>query len=201
MSIKDAKLNFIIEVATKMFLSRGIASVTIKDIANEVGLGEATLYRYFSKKQNILIASAMRLEKEVFDEYFLSLKGNSGYEKIKNFYYSFIDIFENHSEFYKFISEFDSVIRVEGSNLDDYENALGNFYDTFTKAYEQGIEDGSVKEVENIEMFYLTTTHSLMGLSKKLALDGKILNQDSKYKQDDELKCLIDIILCKLKTL
>ena len=201
LSIKDAKLNFIIDVATKLFLSRGIASVTIKDIANEVGLGEATIYRYFSKKQNIVIASAMKLEKEVFEEFFLSLNGNDGFEKIRNFYYSFLDIFTNHSEFYKFISEFDSIINIEDGNLSEYESAIGNFYKIFTLAYSEGLKDGSVKEVENIEMFYLTTTHALMGLSKKLALDGKILNQDNKFAQIDELKCLIEVILFRLKTL
>ena len=40
-----------------------------------------------------------------------------------------------------------------------------------------------------------------MGLSKKLALDGKILNQDNKFAQIDELKCLIEVILFRLKTL
>ena len=201
LSIKDAKLKFIIDVATKLFLERGITSVTIKDIAQEVGLGEATIYRYFLKKQNIVIAVAMKLEEEVFKDYFDLSDSETGFDKLKSFYNKFLDIFHNRMEFYKFISEFDSYVINEKSDLEDYEKALLPFYKSFEEAYLLGLKDNTVRKLNDLEKFYLTTTHSLMGLSKKLALDGMILSQDKKYESEEELKCLIEIILTNLKPL
>ena len=43
MKFKDAKKNFLIETAIKLFLSESIDKVTIKDIASEAGVGEMTI--------------------------------------------------------------------------------------------------------------------------------------------------------------
>lgn len=48
--LKDAENRFIIETATRMFLGSSIDKVTMADIAREVGIGEATLYRRYSTK-------------------------------------------------------------------------------------------------------------------------------------------------------
>ena len=45
--------------------------ITIKDIANDVGISEATLYRMFNKKENIVIKVAIKLQTNLFQEYFL----------------------------------------------------------------------------------------------------------------------------------
>ncbi len=199
LSIKDAKLNFIVEVATKLFLEKGINQVTIRDIATAVGVGEATIYRYFSKKQNIVVASAMRLEDEVFNKYFALNDGGNGFEKLSKFYTNFLLIFTEHIEFYKFINDFDSYFINEVGDLSNYEESLRPFYKSYLDAYNLGLIDKSILKLENIELFYFTTTHSLLGLCKKLSYDKEILAQDSKVKKSDEIKQLISIILYSLK--
>ena len=92
MKFKDAKKTFLIDVAIKLFLSDSIDKVTIKDIANEAGVGEMTIYRYFGKKQTIVKESAIRLQNIVFKDYFNLDEGKSGYEKIKLFYETFLKI-------------------------------------------------------------------------------------------------------------
>ena len=53
MGLKDLKTQYLVDVATKLFLEKGVVDVTIKDIAQEAEIGEATIYRHFQKKQNI----------------------------------------------------------------------------------------------------------------------------------------------------
>lgn len=200
MTIKDAKLNFVIEAAKKLFLEKGIASVTIKDFSTEIGVGEATIYRYFSKKHNIVLAVAMKLEGEVYKQYFNFENEINGYEKISAFYHSYLRIFDEHKDFYKFISEFDSYIISEDClSLDDYEKGLMPFYKSFIESYNEGVKDKTIKEVEDINSFYLSTTHSLLGLCKKLASGDGILSQDVKSNKREEIKTLIDIIMYRLK--
>ena len=50
MSLKDVKMNFLVDIATDLFICRSIQDVTIKDIAVSAQVGEATIYRYFGKK-------------------------------------------------------------------------------------------------------------------------------------------------------
>ena len=180
MSLKDVKMNFLVDIATDLFICRSIQDVTIKDIAVSAQVGEATIYRYFGKKQAIVISSAMKLQKEVNTLYFKLDEGRTGFEKLKIFYLSYLQIFVNHPEFYKFINEFDSFISSEDPTssdvIDPYESVVGQYEKVYMKAYEEGIKDGSVKEQRDISMFYFATTHALLELCKKLSIKAAVLH-------------------------
>ena len=61
MTITDAKKNFIVGEALALFLERSIGEVTVHDIALRASVGEATIYRYFSTKLNLVCAAATQL--------------------------------------------------------------------------------------------------------------------------------------------
>ena len=192
MSILQAKRQFVVETATQLFLERGIATVTIHDIAAALGMGEATIYRYFGKKQHLIVAAAMQLENEEFAGYFNLDAAQRGGDKIALFYRGFVRVFEAHPEFFTFLSQFDACIDAE-NDLAEYEKALAPFFDAFADAYRLGLQDGSVRPVQNLALFYLTTTHALLGLCKKMAVEGKLLAQD--IYGVEEIELLINIYL------
>ena len=198
MKLKEVKIQFITDVATDLFLKRSINEVTIKDIATAAGVGEATVYRYFERKQNIVERSALSLQKKVYEEYF-NLYGENGYEKIKCFYAGYIKVFDAHPEFYKFINEFDAYMVNETHDLAEYSEGLDMFKTAFFAAYRQGIADGSVRETENAELFYYTSAHALLSLCKKLAAGRDIVKQDSLTDKADEVKELIKALLFYVK--
>ena len=199
MSLKDAKVNFLVDMATDLFMSRSIQEVTIRDIAVSAQVGEATIYRYFGKKQELVVQAAMKLQGIVSKDYFRLDEKLNGFQKLEAFYLSYLNIFDNHRDFYKFLSEFDSYMSVENKDvLNPYENAIDQYKSAFMNAYKQGLKDGSVKEQENIELFYFSTTHSILELCKKLALKA-VLNQDLAIEKLGEVKCLIKIVLDTLK--
>ena len=199
MSLKDAKVNFLVDMATDLFMSRSIQEVTIRDIAISAQVGEATIYRYFGKKQELVVQAAMKLQGIVSKDYFRLDEKLNGFQKLEAFYLSYLNIFDNHRDFYKFLSEFDSYMSVENKDvLNPYENAIDQYKSAFMNAYKQGLKDGSVKEQENIELFYFSTTHSILELCKKLALKA-VLNQDLAIEKLGEVKCLIKIVLDTLK--
>ena len=105
-----------------------------------------------------------------------------------------------HRNFYKFISEFDSyILGEEKSALADYEKGLLPYYQSFIDSYNKGLDDNTIQKVDDIETFYLSTTHSIMNLCKKLASSEGILTQDYRSNKEKEIKILIDIIMFKLK--
>ena len=200
MSLQEAKTNFVVEVAKELFLSRSISSVTIKDIALEAKVGEMTIYRYFGRKQNIVLAVAIKLQQQIA-KYFDTSIGQSGYEKLTIFYQSYLKIFLDSPNLYSFIYEFDSYM--QDNQVDDvlqnYEDSLLPYKKTYLEAYELGLKDGTIKKQNDIESFYYTTTHALIELCKKLSRGSGLLQQDKRIDKQKEVNTLISIFLQFLK--
>ena len=202
MNLREAKFKFVVDIATNLFMQKSINDVTIKDIAEEAGIGEATIYRYFSKKETIVLACAMYLQTQVTQNYFRLEEGKTGYEKLEIFYNSYADIFKNRPDYFYFIREFDAFMYNQNQAiLKDYEKAVDTYRDTFMQAYNLGLEDGTINPVKNVETFYFSTTHSLMELCKKLSVNKALLTQDKSARKNAEVACLVKIILNSLKTL
>ena len=201
MSLKDVKINFLVDVATDLFMSRSVQEVTIRDIAVAAQVGEATIYRYFGSKQNLVVQAAMKIQSIVSSYFFKVEEGKSGYEKLAIFYQSYLDIYKEHPNFYKFLEEFDSFISTDNADTDSYEEAIEQYKTFYMGAYQLGLKDGSIKEQKDIESFYFSTTHAILELCKKLAFKRAVLNQDKGEGKDKEIQCLIDIILLSLNNL
>jgi AcrR family transcriptional regulator len=182
-----------------MFLENGIDQVKMTDIADESGVGVATLYRYFGTKTGILIAAMTYMWgdlKVMFSGVFESdiFSSQSGIKQINDLMRMYIVLFTAHKDFMRLLAEFDVFIRREGvskSELEDYDRSIINFYPVFENAYKTGLADGTVREVENFPMLYLTYAHSLMELSKKL-VQGEITPSDNFNNAEAELNLLID---------
>lgn len=190
----------IVESAKKLFLEKSIALVTIQDISKDAKIGEATVYRYFGKKLNLVIDAAISISKEVTKEYFIFNEDDSGYETIKKFYNVYLYVFEKNKSYFKFLNDFDSYLEQEPTVMDeDYEHSINNFKDLFNDAYNKGLKDKTLKEINDINTFYYSTTIALLNLCKKLSKDKTILKSDLEYDGKDLIKRLIDIILESIK--
>lgn len=202
MTVRDAKINFIVEVATNLFLERSINDVSMKDIAVKAGIGEATLYRYFSKKETIVLQCVLKLQESVNSRYFKLSNGRTGFEKLEIFYNSYLKVFEDTPDYFNFIKEFDAYMcNQSGANLDLYEKEIDEYKMTFMGAYLFGVLDKTVKEIDDIETFYFSTTHALLELCKKLSTKKALLTQDKTSKKAAEINYLVEIILNSLKNL
>ena len=200
MSFKDLKRDYIVDSAKKLFLSRSISEITIKDISSVSGIGEATIYRYFNNKENLVIAVSLSIQQDILKVPF-SEEQRSGIEKIQDFFELFRKIFVEHKDYFKFIAEFDTVYLNNIKNKENKEYSLGldAFYDLFMSAYELGLKDKSIKEVENIKLYYYTCTHSLLELCKKLASTESGLKQDKEVSKVSEIEYLISLFISVLK--
>ncbi|MBQ9900038.1 MAG: TetR/AcrR family transcriptional regulator [Acholeplasmatales bacterium] len=200
MSLKEMKMTFIIEKALSLFLEKSISAITIRDIANSIDVGEATIYRYFDNKDNIMNLCANMLEKEVYDKYFISKSNQNGYEMISDFYNNYLIIFKNHPEYFKFINEYDAYLlskMIKPST--EYEDLINKFHLIFIERYNKGIEDKSIKSIDDIETFYFSTSKALLELCKKEAVGFNIVSTDGFNSSEKIIKRLIDISLKELK--
>ena len=94
--LKRSQENLIAEETAKLFCASSINNVTIKDIANHLGIGEATIYRHYGNKYNLVLSVANYLQSKVYKDYFSFDKLTSGYEQISNFYKSYLNIYKEN---------------------------------------------------------------------------------------------------------
>ncbi len=194
MALQDLKKEIIINHSLELFLNKSIKKVTIKDIASSLNIGEATIYRYFRTKENLITDCAISLEKKVYNEYFKIIKGESGKEKLCSFYDLYLDLFKTHAEYYRFVLEFDYYIGDKSNvNLEKYEFLIDQFKTDFIKYYDEGIKDGSLKKQDNVELFYYSSSKALFELCKKES-NFALLKSDSLYKKEMLILTLINII-------
>lgn len=197
-SFKTKRIQKAIEVSAQMFLRQSIDEVKMTDIAEECGVGVATLYRYFGTKTGIAIAAMTHLWTQLRDmfsdifesEVFLS---QPGLKQLKDLMRMFVVLYEAHPSFMRLLAEFDLIMLKENvpkESLKEYEKSVINFYPVFEKAYLAGLADGTVRQVDNIRLFYVSHAHSLMEVSKKL-IQGEILPSDNFTFAVEELETLI----------
>ena len=200
MTMKDVKRNHVTESACELFLERSIPAVTIKDIAVSSGVGEATVYRYFNNRSELIVTCAIKLQEQVEKEFSGITKAKNGYEKLERFYSVYVDLFKRKPALYRFLNEFDAFCINEGTlDLEKYADNIDRFKVLFLSAYNEGVKDGSVRPQKDIELFYYATTHSILSLCKKLAVSGEMLRQDRMTDSKAEIARLIDIFLFSLK--
>ena len=199
MGFKDLKREYIVDSAKKLFLSSSISEITIKDISTVSGLGEATVYRYFKNKENLVIAVSLSIQQDILKVQFN--ENGSGLKQIQNFFNLFRNIYVDNKNYFKFIAEFDTVYLKNIKNKENKEYSLGldAFYEIFMKAYELGLKDGSIKENNDIKLYYYTCTHSLLELCKKLASTESELKQDKEVSKVKEIEYLISLFISVLK--
>ena len=87
--LREIHKKIIVEKAVRLFIEKGINNVTMTDIAKDIGVGEATLYRYFGRKQNIVLLGAVSLWDSLCHEYLSDSEGMNGYDKMESFYFAF----------------------------------------------------------------------------------------------------------------
>ena len=197
--VKENTKNFIIEQAMNMFLENSISGVTMSDIAHFVGIGDATLYRYFKKKQNIVMLASSKLADKVYNSCFKEQECHSGIEQLSIFYNAFLEIFTKYNSYFRFVDELDAYLISEKDVCkQDYETEINMFKNVFDAGYDKGLSDGTVKPQADREIFYYSTTHALLNLCKFLS-SSAVVSQDLNIQKDKEVKTLISVILNSLK--
>ena len=198
-SSKNKRIGKAVEVSAQLFLKNGIAPVKMTDIADECGIGVATLYRWFGTKNGVTIAAMTYMWNElnnmfsgIFESDVFLLQ--PGIKQLSDLMRMFIVLYQAHPGFMRLLSEFDLLLISENipkKDLREYERSIINFYSVFEKAYMTGISDGTVREIPDIKMFYLSFAHTLRDLGKKLR-QGELLPNDDFSHAEDELSTIID---------
>ena len=136
----------LIDTAVELFVEKGFASATMREISTLAGFGTATIYNYFPNKEKILYAYFEEKQKELneilnnipdFNEFTLK-------EKLQAQMESLLDLYLHEREFvqeaYKLI--FDSPLRT----FTEFQTIKKIFTKTIEDIFNAAVENGEIPE-------------------------------------------------------
>ena len=174
---KDKRLNIILMAGMDLFLEQGLAEVNMKDVARKAAVSRATLYRYYSSKEDLALAIEHHLYLDVlvpkFSPGILNFSGN-GYEKIENYLMTFIGIIEEHPEIFKLSGAMDHYFNYKQNPEDVARKMKTIFQDDPTveflkSALQEGMDDGSLKPGLNLRLTAYTIDQTIISLGQRIA--------------------------------
>ncbi|NOV02687.1 TetR/AcrR family transcriptional regulator [Paenibacillus planticolens] len=198
---KQQRLSIILEAAERVFTLKGIEKTTMQDIASDANIGIATLFRYFPKKEKLIVAVATKLLEPMLDRFqYVADLPLTCLEKLESLFDFFIVDHNNVS--IKFMVDFESYASHSSEPLEDilnFNSLNRKISREYARIIQNGIEDGSIRSDLPVQET-LTTVINTFGLfSKKLSLQKNILLLESDLENERQLAILKKIFIDYLK--
>lgn len=107
----DVKKRAVIEIAENLFLSQGLATTEMKEIARCASISRSTLYRMFDSRETLAFAVADKCLHELFDPKPMEIYGTdrSGFEILRSYSSNLIETMIQGVRYVKYLSEFDQM--------------------------------------------------------------------------------------------
>lgn len=161
---KEQRSGFIIDAAEKQFFAKAYDAVSMDDIAAEVGLSKAALYRYFENKEALYFAIGLRatrilaaMQKEAIDNAPTNIEKVTAFRDVSN---KFATDYPDYMKccYFMMSGRFDPASIMANRDVQEMGQILGEMYMRFRNAIQAGIEDGSIRsDVEPEEIAVLLT--------------------------------------------
>ena len=198
--LSDKKIrtkNAILEAAQEAFLAGGYHNTDMRDIAKIVGIDRRTIYRYFSSKEALAFAIWQKVIAYIID-FGADSKGETGYEKLKNMLYSYMDEVRKNQNIVKFLGEFDHVFSGEYPHVeeaDEFVNYILNSENGIQKCLTEGILDKSIRSDLDVKLAASTISNILLAMSQRVVIRGEHLKTEQGYSYemlDDSVRIILN---------
>lgn len=203
LSAKQTRKILVLDAAERIFTDKGIERTTMQDIANEANLGVATVFRFFPKKEKLVVAVVTRRLESVLEDFqAIADKPLSCFQKIELLFDHYISLFEIDDSSVKLMENFDSFAAHYTEPLEDIES----FYSVYQKVskvfstiIEQGMHDGSIRTDLPPNETLTTVVNAFVTFARKLSLQKNILVVKPDLPSEEQLVLFKHCILSFLK--
>lgn len=191
----------------RLFSERGIAGVTMSEIAKSSDVGRATLFRYFGSKQVLVIEVATWVWRQYNEDYGNRIKAAglnniSAVEEFELFLNSFLDLYRSHRDLLRFNQYFNIYIKSAGVSLDQmdpYMKMIGGVAAWFHSIYEKAESDGTLRTDVAEKKMFASAIHIMMAVVTRYAV-GLIYVPDEEAGPEQELVMVKEMLLGKYRT-
>lgn len=160
--MKETRKQKILKVSAKLFRERGYNAVTVRDIAEEMGIKAASLYNHVASKQEILATLVIEVAEaftnrmnEVLDE------DSSPAEKIEKFIALHVAVTIESGDALASLNK--DWMHLEGTNLAYFSRMRQDYESNFMRIIKLGIKNGDIT-ASNPEIVLLSLLSTLRSL-------------------------------------
>lgn len=187
----DVKKRAVIEIAENLFLSQGLATTEMKEIARCASISRSTLYRMFDSRETLAFAVADKCLHELFDPKPMEIYGTdrSGFEILRSYSSNLIETMIQGVRYVKYLSEFDQMF--SGDYPDTPEawkyvqfNRQRHDRQILLNILRLGTEDGSIRGDIDANMLELTIGNTLLGVAQRILPREKNYRQEYGYERE-----------------
>jgi len=206
---KNARMQRIFESAFELFSDKGIDTIKMTDIADKAEIGVASLYRYFSTKEEIAIQTAIWAWQKQIIDYLPDLltpayMDKTGIQQLEDIIHIYVNLFQTKPAFLRFIYFFDSfAVRssISQDRLQSYEVMILEISNIVSQAVKKGLSDKTIKQtyLEKSDELCFSIMQALFSLSQKLTLNQNLLNMDSRNNSAEIIVMLEQMIIQAIK--
>ena len=201
---KQERRQHIIQIAKDLFLDQGVHNIQMQDVATAADVGIATLFRYFPKKELLIIAAANAITDEMAaDVGQIVGQKMTAYEKIEKILDYYINgTSDPQLRLAKFFESFDLYEKIaeEAPEQDaEYFFTRSKLANVLLALAEQGKQDGSLRPGVDLDVFILTMVQnfSLFTFKSSLAIHGP--NLSALLSANRQLAMMKDVFLSYIK--
>lgn len=173
---KEVTRQKILEAGFRLFVEKSIEKVTMQDVANEAGIGIATVYRYYGTKLDLVMGvSAWKwAEYESENERLEGALSYSTAAQLFDYYLeSFLTLYRQDKDLLRFNQFFNIYVEAENVSpeaMKPYTDVVKTIAGRFHGIYEMARKDGTLRtDIPEREMFW-ATMHLMMAVITRYAV-------------------------------
>lgn len=185
----------------KLFATKGIENVSLQTVAEEAGVGIATLYNYYSNKTNLVIAISAyiwtNVWKDAMQNYSSVNETSNAYQWIEFYADVIIKLYNERPDILCFSGDYKTYVCrecVPEENLSVQLDALDPIGKLFHQKYEEAKVDGSIRtDIPEKEMFS-TIALTMLGMAERYA-KGLVWASRGSTDYNNELRYTKEMLL------
>lgn len=185
--LREQNKKLTIEKALELFIKNGVDQTTVKDIATAAGLTERSVYRYFSSKADLVLATAFlfwerisaRVEKLVSEK---GYQGMSGIEQVDIMLRFYAGLYMENPDSVRFILNCETALYNAGIYADIQKRPPGRFEDSnspMVRAIMAGLADGSISPDVDVKEIYYNAYDAILGTMQRQVMGSTLCDLDS----------------------
>lgn len=194
----------IISTAEELFCKLGYENTSMDDIAKVSEYTKRTIYKYFSNKEDLFFAVALKGYQELF--HMIGQHSNkevNGFEKIRSAYYAFYEFYKNSPRMLQLIN-LSGVVKSASSNPESpymlkYMEVDKALFECILKMFMEGKADGSVRTDIDVSMLAFSSVFMVTGYFQMFLLSGDTYTRHFGVDKEMFIKLSINMMLDTIK--
>ena len=190
--LREQNKRLTVEKGLELFIKNGVEQTTVRDVATAAGLTERSVYRYFSSKADLVLATAFlfweriakRVEERVNEK---GYQGMTGIEQVDIMLRFYANLYLENPDSVRFILSCETALYNAGVTTGIQSRPPGRFEDSdspMVRAIRAGLADGSVSSDVDVKEIYYNSYDAILGTMQRQAMGSTACDLDDGQRME-----------------